>query len=87
MSETMLLSDQIAHAIHAELGLKGCARRSVAALYAVAIGAASHRGSEYWVPLNNAISARFGTAGLTSVKAAAWEIYEAAAQRLKDAAR
>lgn len=77
----MTLADQMAHAIHAELGLKGATQRSVAALYAVAVGAA-RPDVAYWMPINEAIAARFGAKGRDRVKTMAWEIHNAAAQRL-----
>lgn len=78
----MNLADQIARAIQAELSLAGATRRSVAALYAVAIGASGDRGPEFWMPVNKAIAARFGDKGLDGVKKAAWQIHEATAKHL-----
>lgn len=78
----MNIADQMAHAIHAELGLKGATQRSVAALYAVAIGAGNARGAEFWMPINEAVATRFGAKGRDKVKAMGWEIHDAAAKRL-----
>lgn len=73
---------QMSVAIQAESRRKGATAATCAGLYAVAIGAASADGSEYWQPINAALETSFGAKGRDRVKVTAWAIHDAAAAAL-----
>lgn len=76
-------SDQIAIAIKAEASRKGATQSTCAGLYAIAIGLASSRSTDYWRPINEVLADRFGLAGRDRVKTTAWAIHDNAAAALK----
>ena len=78
----MTPADLISHTIRAETWRKGSSRRTVAALYSVAIGT-GRDDVGYWRPINEAVVDRFGYDGLRAIKTTAWRIHDAAAAALK----
>lgn len=74
----MTLSDQIAVALKAEATRPGATRGTCAGLYAVAIASGAGREVDYWLPINEALSDRFGKDGMIRVKEIAWKIYNSA---------
>ena len=70
----MLLSDQMAIAIKAELARKGTTKGSIAARYAIAIGTSSCN-PNYWQEVNQSLADQLGPQGRDSIKAIAWDIH------------